>query len=254
MKRLGRGSSLVGALLVALAVPALTATPARATGDFRFAEPSITASESQTVVRVAVHRTDLPVSRASVDYRTEAGTATPASDYAETSGTLTFGVGETYAVFTVLLRDDVATEEHETVMLRLSNASASVVTLTIEDDDDAFEEVASGDGASLPAAPAAAPSGEARAGSSPAHPRTNAVAVTAPRRVATPPRPRAVATPRRVNVRQSPVTPFELRPSPRPATGTGNPDEVDAGLAVLAALVLSRVAAEVWFRSRMLET
>jgi hypothetical protein len=59
----------------------------------------------------------------------------------------------------------------------------------------------------------------------------------------------ATPTPRRVTVRQSPVTPFELRPAPG-TSATTIPGAVDPAIAVLAGLLLAKVAAEVWFRAR----
>jgi hypothetical protein len=249
--RLVRGVSIGVAVLVALAVSLLAAPPARAASEFRFADTALRASEGQAMVRVFVQRGDLPVSRASVDYRTEPGTASPGSDYAETAGTLTFGVGETHASFPVFLRDDDVAEGPETVVLLLVDARRSEIRLTI-DDDDRVMAPATNDGTGGGGAVVATSS------SPTAEPRPNAVAptavapappVVAARRPTTVVR-RAPAAPRPVVVRQNPVTPFELRPAPRNALGPPVPTDVDAGLAVLAALLLARVAAEVWFRAR----
>ena len=75
-----------------------------------------------------------------VDYATQDGTATAASDYRSTSGTLTFQVGETAKTVSVALFDDATHEGEETLTLRLSNPSGAYIedgeaTGTIENSD-----------------------------------------------------------------------------------------------------------------------
>lgn len=249
MRRFVRAVPVVVALVAAVAVPVAIAPPARAAGEFRFVESSMEATEDEAIVRVLVQRTDLPVARATVGYRTEAGTAGPGEDYAEDSGNLVFAVGETSAFFTVFLRDDEVGEEKETVLLRLLDSSWSMATLTIVDDDGAAVASTREAAAAAPAVPpttappapgqAQAIAAPAAAAPSPARTLRRTVVARA-----------GVAAPRRVNVRQSPVTPFELRPAPQGTEVPGIPADVDPLLAVLAGLLLARVAAEVWFRSR----
>ena len=75
-----------------------------------------------------------------VDYATTDGTATAASDYAATSGSLTFSAGELKKTIAVPVLADSVPEEDETITLTLSNAvngrlQRGVATGTIFDDD-----------------------------------------------------------------------------------------------------------------------
>ena len=75
-----------------------------------------------------------------VDYTTVDGTATAGSDFATTSGTLTFAPGQTSQTITVLVRGDTTIEPVETFTVQLSNAiHASIVdgtgVGTIRNDD-----------------------------------------------------------------------------------------------------------------------
>ncbi len=77
-----------------------------------------------------------------VDYATSDGTATAGTDYAATSGTLTFAAGDTAKTVSVPVLDDAVDEEDETFTLTLSNASGATLgnataTGTIVDDDEA---------------------------------------------------------------------------------------------------------------------
>ena len=64
-----------------------------------------------------------------VDYATSNGSATAGSDYTATSGTLTFGVGQSSKTVNVTLLDDAHDEGNETMSLLLSNP----VGMTIAD-------------------------------------------------------------------------------------------------------------------------
>ena len=69
------------------------------------------------------------------------GTATADTDYADTTGTLTFAAGDTVRTFTVQVSGDTAPEPDETVVMRLSGAvNATIATAdgagTIADDDE----------------------------------------------------------------------------------------------------------------------
>src|SRR5262249_61605645 len=76
-----------------------------------------------------------------VNYATSNGTATAGSDYTATSGTLSFGIGETQKTFTVAISNDTLVEGSETLGLTLSTPTGgpplgtqSTATLTIQDD------------------------------------------------------------------------------------------------------------------------
>jgi hypothetical protein len=83
------------------------------------------------------------VSSVTVDYATADGTATAADgDYVPTSGTLTFGPGETEKTITVLVNGDTRLEGDETFAIVLSNPLHAVISPshdvgigTIADDD-----------------------------------------------------------------------------------------------------------------------
>ena len=60
-----------------------------------------------------------------VDYATSDETATAGSDYTATSGTLTFGAGETSKTVSVPVADDSHDDDGETLTLTLSNASGA---------------------------------------------------------------------------------------------------------------------------------
>ncbi|MFO0906974.1 MAG: cellulase family glycosylhydrolase [Isosphaeraceae bacterium] len=76
----------------------------------------------------------------SVSFSTADGTATAGSDYAASSGTVTFAPGETSKTVTVNVIRDTLPESNETLFLRLSNAVNATITRaqatgTILDDD-----------------------------------------------------------------------------------------------------------------------
>jgi hypothetical protein len=60
-----------------------------------------------------------------VDFTTGDGTATAPSDYAATSGTLTFAAGETAKTVTVQVNGDTGKEPNETFNLNLANATGN---------------------------------------------------------------------------------------------------------------------------------
>ncbi|MDP9421337.1 MAG: hypothetical protein M3Q19_00630 [Pseudomonadota bacterium] len=80
----------------------------------------------------------------SVNYATANGTASGASDYYTTSGTLTFGPGEYSKSVTVTTRNNSITEPPETMYVNLSSATGGAVIADaqgageIEDDDNMF--------------------------------------------------------------------------------------------------------------------
>ncbi len=77
-----------------------------------------------------------------VDYTTSDGSAIAGSDYTAASGSLTFANGETSQQVTIAVSGDTTEEDHETLMLTLTNASgaalhstAAVATGVVVDDD-----------------------------------------------------------------------------------------------------------------------
>jgi hypothetical protein len=87
-----------------------------------------------------------------VHYATSAGTASAASDYVNTSGTLTFSSGASTATIAVSIRTDLAHEAAETFFVDFSSPDHAVIgdgrgVVTIVDDD---AEDADGDGVAPP--------------------------------------------------------------------------------------------------------
>lgn len=81
-----------------------------------------------------------PTSEVTVNFATSGGTATSGSDYAATSGTLTFAAGQTTNTVTVEVFGDTLVESNETVLLVLSNPAGALIlngtgTGTITNDD-----------------------------------------------------------------------------------------------------------------------
>src|SRR5262249_27941984 len=88
-------------------------------GTLQFSAAAYSVSENQGTATITVTRTggsNVPVS---VNYATSDGTATGA-DYTASSGTLSFGIGETSKTFTVPITDDTLVEGNETINLTLA--------------------------------------------------------------------------------------------------------------------------------------
>ncbi len=208
--------------------------------------------EAVGLVRITIERTDLPVSRTIVDYRTEGATALPGSDYEESAGTLVFEVGETAATFTVPILDDTVPEGREHFVIRLVGRSSpgAWAPLTILDDDRPADTGVVAPGGDDQSATELASSSRSGGAAPAANAVAGSAAIRTTPRVAAPARPRL----RQVIVRQSPSAPFELRAAAPPADSdsrSGYPGRLDPLLATLAGLVFARVAAELWFRVRM---
>ena len=97
--------------------------------------------EQAGVATITVSRTFGTVDGGSVDYTTSSDTASAGNDFTTTSGTLTFGPGETIKSFTVAIINDVTDENTETVNLTLSNPTGftlgtrNTAVLRINDND-----------------------------------------------------------------------------------------------------------------------
>jgi hypothetical protein len=98
-------------------------------------------SEAAATASITVTLSEATADTVTVNYATSDGTATAGQDYVAVSDTLTFGPGETERTFIVEITADEESEEDETVVLTLSDASGATIgpispaTLVIEDDD-----------------------------------------------------------------------------------------------------------------------
>src|SRR5262249_31596094 len=90
-------------------------------GILQFSSAAYNVNENDGTATITVTRTNGDVGSVSVHYATSDGTATAGSDYAATSGTLTFASGETTKTFTVPITNDTAVEGDETITLTLSS-------------------------------------------------------------------------------------------------------------------------------------
>ena len=63
-----------------------------------------------------------------VDWATSGGTATSGTDFTAGTGTLTFTAGDTEQTVTVATTEDTAEEDHETITVTLSNATAGTIS------------------------------------------------------------------------------------------------------------------------------
>lgn len=117
-------------------------------GAFDFNAASITVLENAGAATIAVTRTGDIANAMTVDYLIVDGSAAGGSDFAATvlptgySGTLTFGVGQASASFSIPILDDSLIEGPETLMLSLLRpnndnvlGAISTAVLTISDDD-----------------------------------------------------------------------------------------------------------------------
>src|SRR5712691_1408959 len=106
-----------------------------------FVVTDVAGAEASGTLSFSVVLTNANAAPVSVDYATADGTALAGSDYASTSGTLTFAPGETSKSVPVTIVDDALAEDDETFTLHLSNATGGIViadpngTGTILNDD-----------------------------------------------------------------------------------------------------------------------
>ena len=102
---------------------------------------AVAENEGFVRVRVTATRTGNPADVITVNYATANGSATSPADYAQSSGTLTFGAGEIEKTFDVPIIDDNSIEGAENFTVILSSPSnatlgnPSSATVTILDDD-----------------------------------------------------------------------------------------------------------------------
>jgi hypothetical protein len=131
------GASLGNALLTVTIVSDEVPVP----GTVRMVTPSLTVGEADGTVNVAVERVVGSDGAVSIDYATQAGTAT-AADFTPTSGTLDWADGDTAdKVIAVTLINDTAFEADEQFAVNLSNPQGGVIlaeastTITIQSED-----------------------------------------------------------------------------------------------------------------------
>ena len=92
-----------------------------AVGSLQFSVSSIAAIEDVGTLPVTVLRTGGTAGSLTVDFATANGTAIAGQDYTSTSGTLTFGAGETSKTIQIPITNDSPTEADETFTVSLSN-------------------------------------------------------------------------------------------------------------------------------------
>ncbi|QEH31554.1 Calx-beta domain protein [Aquisphaera giovannonii] len=131
-----------GASLGGPTTAALTIVDDDVAGTVQFSAASYSVSEGGGTATITVTRSGGTASGVTVHYATSDGTAKAGSDYTASSGTLTFGAGETGKTFTVPITADTLVEGDETLNLTLSSpgggatlGTPSTAVLTIADDD-----------------------------------------------------------------------------------------------------------------------
>ena len=102
----------------------LTITDNEAGGAMAFAAATFSGAEDGGSVTITVVRTGGTGGGATVRYATSNGTGQAGTDYDTTSGTLTFGVGETSKTFTVPVHDNIGSPANKSVALTLANPSS----------------------------------------------------------------------------------------------------------------------------------
>ncbi|MFB9328114.1 Calx-beta domain-containing protein [Paenibacillus aurantiacus] len=110
-------------------------------GVFSFQASTYTVNENAGYAKVEVLRTDGSNGYVTVDYTTRSGSAEAGKDYTETTGTLTFQTGETYAYIEIPVLNDIRFENPENFTVELYNATGDAgirggtTTVTINSDD-----------------------------------------------------------------------------------------------------------------------
>jgi hypothetical protein len=102
-------------------------------GSIQFLDSDFTVDETAGTVSLTLVRSGGVASGASVDYETSDASAKEPGDYAETTGTVTFGAGQTLRSITVPIVDDGFVEGDEFFVVTLSNPGGRA-TLGATDD------------------------------------------------------------------------------------------------------------------------
>ncbi|TMQ18330.1 MAG: hypothetical protein E6K82_20305, partial [Candidatus Rokuibacteriota bacterium] len=114
-------SDPVGATLTAPSTTVLTIADDEFAGTVQFSAPGYSASDRSGVAMVSITRTGGTASDVTVQYTTSDGSATAGADYVPTSGTVSFGLGETSKTFAVPLIAPATPKPTESVRLTLSD-------------------------------------------------------------------------------------------------------------------------------------
>ncbi|HEX6184662.1 MAG TPA: Calx-beta domain-containing protein [Pyrinomonadaceae bacterium] len=139
-------SSPVGGALGATNTATLTINDNDDPPTFQFSAATYSVAESGGTATITVTRTGGTNGGVTVNYSAFGGTAGP--DFTATSGTLTFGVGETSKTFDVAILEDTLDETDETVNLGLNSPvggalgtqnTTAVLTITDNDDQPTFQ-------------------------------------------------------------------------------------------------------------------
>lgn len=98
------------------------------------------AGEAAGTITLNAELTNASAMTVTVDYATADTTATAGADYTATSGTLTFSPGQTTKPVSVTIANDALSEDDETLLVNLTNASGATIADaqgigTITDDD-----------------------------------------------------------------------------------------------------------------------
>ncbi len=116
------------------------ADAAAASGSVQFSVGSMQVIEDVGALTVTVLRTGSGAGALNVDYATVDGTAIAGQDYTSTSGTLSFGAGETSKTFQIPITEDATTEPDENFRVELRNTSTleslgspSILLVTLQD-------------------------------------------------------------------------------------------------------------------------
>jgi hypothetical protein len=99
----------------------VTITENDVAGSLFFSSAAYSVSETSASATITVKRSGGSASGVSVDYATSDGTGQAGTDYVATSGTLSFGAGQTSLSFSVPILNDGVPGPDETVNLALSN-------------------------------------------------------------------------------------------------------------------------------------
>lgn len=117
-------------------------SPTPQPGSLQLSSAAYSVNESGGSATITVTRAGGSDGAVSVNYVTSNGTATASSDYAATTGTLSFAAGEVSKTFTIPITNDTAVEASETINITLSSptggatlGSQTTGVLTILDDD-----------------------------------------------------------------------------------------------------------------------